>query len=257
MLVPFGRGRKVGVVLEVDGEPQVAPERIKPLAHVFRDEPALESDVIELLRFSAEYYHYPSWPGGDGRSFRSSCGERGCRRFPTFALYRLTAAGHAFELSSLPQRAALRRRLLTALHEAPSLDLPSARVLSPAAPRALAELERMGLIERFHSAGPESTQHTAQLAHPASGPALTPDQAHSVRAILDGLDRFAPFLLRGVTGSGKTEVYFAVVAEVLARGRQALILVPEINLTPQLIERFRARFPDVVLAASAQQPGRR
>ena len=87
------------------------------------------------------------------------------------------------------------------------------------------------------------------MTNPAPGPALTPDQARGVRAILERLGHFAPFLLRGVTGSGKTEVYFAVVAEVLARGRQALILVPEINLTPQLIGRFRARFPDVALAA--------
>ncbi len=59
VLVPFGRGRKVGMVLEVEAQPQVALERIKPLAHVFRDEPALDRDVIELLRFSADYYHYP------------------------------------------------------------------------------------------------------------------------------------------------------------------------------------------------------
>jgi primosomal protein N' (replication factor Y) (superfamily II helicase) len=248
VLVPFGRGCKVGVVLEVDAEPQVALGRIKSLAHVFRDEPALESDVIELLRFSAEYYHYPVGQVVMGQ-FPQFLRRARLPKAPDVRVYRLSAAGHTFELSSLPQRAALRRRLLMALRDAPTLDLASARALSPAAPRALAELERIGLIERVDGTDPEPAHRCAQAINPPSGPALTPDQAHSVRAILDGLDRFAPFLLRGVTGSGKTEVYFAVVAEVLARRRQALILVPEINLTPQLIERFRARFPDVARAA--------
>jgi primosomal protein N' (replication factor Y) len=248
VLAPFGRGRKVGVVLEVDVQPQVALERIKPLAHVFRDEPVLESDVIELLRFSAEYYHYPVGQvvmGALPQLLRRA-------RLPQASgvrAYRLTAAGHAFDVSRLPQRAVVRRRLLAALREAQSLDLPSLRALAPAAARALPELERMGLVERVHTAGLQSTQRPAPLPGPALGPALTPEQAQCVRAILDTLGRFAPFLLRGVTGSGKTEVYFAVVAEVLARGRQALMLVPEINLTPQLIGRFRARFPDVALAA--------
>ena len=160
VLVPFGRGRKVGVVLEVDAQPQVALERIKPLVHVFRDEPALESDVIELLRFSADYYHYPVGQvvmGALPQLLRRA-------RLPQDAsvrAYRLTAAGRAFDLSQLPQRAVVRRRLLAALAEAESLDLPALRALAPAAPRALSELERTGLVERVHTAGPDSAHRPA------------------------------------------------------------------------------------------------
>ena len=132
-------------------------------------------------------------PGGDGRVSAAACDARGCRRRPTFVSIGSRAAGHAFELSSLPQRAVLRRRLLTALREAPSLDLPSARALSPAAPRALAELERMGLIERVHGAdagagapfraGDQSTFRPCAHAGPGAQCARHPGWARSLRSL--------------------------------------------------------------------------
>jgi primosomal protein N' (replication factor Y) (superfamily II helicase) len=75
-----------------------------------------------------------------------------------------------------------------------------------------------------------------------SGPALSPEQAAAVRAIDAAAEKFAPFLLYGITGSGKTEVYLHATAHALHRGRRALVLVPEIGLTPQLVARFRDRF---------------
>jgi primosomal protein N' (replication factor Y) len=247
VLVPFGRGRKVGVVAQIDVEPQVARERIKPVAHVFRDEPALDADVMELLFFGSEYYHHPVGQVVLGALPQLLRQARPAQTVVTRA-YRLTPAGRALEPSLLPQRAAVRRRLLAALREAAALDLAALRKLSPAASRALPELERQGLIERVDSPGGDPMRPLLAQANPAAAPALTAEQARCVRAVVDGLDRFAPFLLRGVTGSGKTEVYFSIVAEVLVRRRQALILVPEINLTPQLIGRFRTRFPQVPLA---------
>ena len=72
---------------------------------------------------------------------------------------------------------------------------------------------------------------------------LNPAQQHAVDAILERYDRFSPFLLDGVTGSGKTEVYLTLIEHALSRQQQALVLVPEIGLTPQLVDRFRQRFP--------------
>lgn len=78
-----------------------------------------------------------------------------------------------------------------------------------------------------------------------SGPLpLNPEQSQAVHAVAASWNRFAPFLLYGVTGSGKTEVYLHLMAKALAEGQQALILVPEINLTPQLEARVKQRFPE-------------
>jgi primosomal protein N' (replication factor Y) len=242
VVVPFGRGRRVGVVLETDVDPQIPAERIKAITCVFQGEPALDSDVLELVRFAAGYYHYPIGQVVLGALPRLLRRARTSRAFG-FRGYRLTALGRAFDASSLPSRAAVRRKVLAALREAPSLDLATLQALSPAAARTLRVLERQGLVERLESVRVEPP--LACAAPVESAPPLTPEQQGSARVLLEALDRFEPVLLRGVTGSGKTEVYFAVIAEVLARGRQALVLVPEINLTPQLIARFQARFPGV------------
>ncbi|GAB4460719.1 MAG: primosomal protein N' [Elainellaceae cyanobacterium] len=82
-------------------------------------------------------------------------------------------------------------------------------------------------------------------AEPHRSKELTPDQATALAAIT-ALQQFQPVLLHGVTGSGKTEVYARAIAPVLARGQSALVLVPEIGLTPQLTDRFRARFGEAV-----------
>ena len=83
----------------------------------------------------------------------------------------------------------------------------------------------------------------------APGPALTGEQLIAVDTLRSADAGFAPWLLHGVTGSGKTEVYLQLVADTLARGKQALLLVPEINLTPQLEALVRMRFPDTPLVA--------
>jgi primosomal protein N' (replication factor Y) len=115
----------------------------------------------------------------------------------------------------------------------------------PGAQVAARELAKVGIVEVYEREMNLEAVATGADMHVTAPPVLTEEQAHAVAAITATYD-FKPFLLHGVTGSGKTEVYLRVIAEALAAGKTALVLVPEISLTPQLAARFRARFGDRV-----------
>ncbi len=166
--VPFGRGEKLGVIVDVVGESDWPLDQLKQAVEILRDMPPLPADFFRLCEFASTYYQ---------------------------------AAYGEVVLQALP--VGLKR-----------LDPPD---------------RRSGRATRK----PEAIQP----------PALTDEQATALAAI-DPAAGFSVHLLHGVTGSGKTEVYLRLVEQALAAGRQALLLVPEINLTPQLEGRVRARFPE-------------
>ncbi|HKA41874.1 MAG TPA: primosomal protein N' [Burkholderiales bacterium] len=239
VLVPFGNKTAIGLIIDFARGSALPPDRIKRVLKVLRDEPALGARDLELLRFASDYYHHPLGTvvmGALPARLRRSSGGAPARLSGEYAL---TELGSADDQAAVPARAAVKRLLIERLKAGP-LDYASIESLSPRAPRVLAQLIETGWVRQT-----DATRFKSSAVVPVSPPPLTTEQADAVTRIRESLGTFRAQLLLGVPGSGKTEVYLHAVAAVLAQGRQALILVPEISLTPQLEALVSARFPGI------------
>lgn len=218
----------------------LSPERIKPILQVLRDIPPLSDELLVLLRFCSDYYHYPL-----GVTVLSALPVR-LRTSQLVTLkeamqYRLSVSGRALDLSLLSKRKVVQHRILAAL-KLDSLTAAQVRALSPSAASALKALSQAGWVETCAVPAVSST-FTFNNTH-----TLTLEQQQAVDAITKA-SCFGCFLLHGITGSGKTEIYVHLMNRILQQGGQVLLLVPEINLTPQLENYFRSRLPDVELVS--------
>ena len=262
VIVPFGKRQMAGVVMECVVTTDVPPERIKPVTQVLHDSAPLSAGLLALLRFCSDYYRYPI-----GQTVLSALparlrSDKPVTSKPTLS-YRLTASGTALDLEDFPKRKVVQRRILAKLAEQPC-NLAQLKALSATAGAQLKGLISEGWVESFsgihipsirpsgYSGRTENSteKHAFENAH-----TLTGEQQQAVDAITHA-SGYACYLLHGITGSGKTEVYVHLMHDVLQpdpeqnkRGGQALLLVPEINLTPQLENYFRSRFPDVNLVS--------
>ncbi len=248
VLVPFGKKIAVGVIIELARTTSLPPQRVRSVLSILRDVPPLPADVLALLKFCSDYYHHPL-----GEVVMNALPARLRRRQPvkieSASRYRLTAAGCAVEPATLPRRATIKRELLRLLRTTDeSVGVAALHAVAPRAPAALKTMVELGWIERVAAT---RVAPPAPIAAPqfAQGPALTDEQRTAVDSVRGAGDGFTPWLLLGVTGSGKSEIYMQLIALGLARGQQVLLLVPEINLTPQLESLVRARFPDTTLVA--------
>lgn len=232
VLVPFGTRQQVGIVMEVVADSGVAPDKLKPLIRVLTDTPPLSPELLTLLRFCSEYYHHPI---GQAMMTALPARLRSTEAMPVAAIaaYRLAPGITTARIEEIPKRKTVQHRLLAALADGPR-SLAELKQLSPSAPAQLGLLESAGLIE---PCVPERETPRLVDAH-----ALSAEQQQAVDAVAQCAG-FGCFLLHGITGSGKTEVYVHLMQQVLQRGGQVLLLVPEINLTPQLEQYFRSRFP--------------
>lgn len=239
--VSFGRMRPIAVVVAVVSSSECPPEKLKPIDAVLDPEPLLQQKDLDFLRWVAAYYHHP--PGeviASALPLRLRKAETALS--PGAPGWCLTAVGLA-QLGTPPTRAPRQAEVLAWLGARPGGEAGSAelREALPGSAAAIRALQAKGWIEPRLLAAVEDP-----LTLRPGALQLNEDQASALASLTADLDGFSVSLLDGVTGSGKTEVYLQLAAEVLAAGKSVLVLVPEISLTPQLLRRFRERLGETV-----------
>ncbi len=240
VLVPFGRVKLVGIIDAVVADSSVESARLKHAIHLLDEKPLLNSELMQLCHWTSQYYHHPL-----GEVYATALPARLRQDRPAAitgpVAWCLTELGRS---TDVPARAFRQVAMMTALRQAvdglteAQLDTHSGNWKV-----TMRSLEAKGWVECRALA----IDRAVEVRLLEQGLALNDAQQQAVSKIMAGLDRFGVFLLHGVTGSGKTEVYLQTMTTVLQQGRQVLILVPEIGLTPQLMQRFKQRF-DVPMA---------
>ena len=241
VLVPFGRKQVTGIVMELAESSELASERIKSVTQVLDDVPPLPAELLTLLRFCSDYYHHPL-----GMTVMSALPARLRAQEPVTIKqelsFTLTAQGRSLDPAFIPKRRVIQHRILQALQNA-ALTGIQIRALSPGAPANLKIMIEQGWVESCAIPAAAPVKHSFNNIH-----LPTAAQQQAIDAVTQ-TQGYRCFLLHGITGSGKTEVYVHLMHQALQRGEQVLLLVPEINLTPQLENYFRSRFPDAELAS--------
>jgi primosomal protein N' (replication factor Y) len=233
--VPFGRRRVVGVVVERREHTDVPAAKLRSALSAIDNEATFEPTLLQLLTWAADYYRHPI---GEVLAAALPAGlRRGVTLRETLIYWQLTDAGRE-AIADIPARAVRMRKVMEYLHVAGAVSQDTlSEEIEDGVPTAR-KLEARGHVESFVRATDALPAATATRPKPV----LNADQQAAVERIRAALGSFTSLLLYGITGSGKTEVYLQAIEAVIAREQQALVLVPEIALTPQLVARFRHRF---------------
>ncbi len=248
--VPFGSREVTGVLVEVAGESELGDEVLKPALELLDPAPLIPAPLFDLCRWASDYYHHPAgevFPAAFPVNLRKgraplATGEPG---------WRLSTRG-----LGLPEGALARSpRQAAAVHMLQETRAVSGESMREAgiSRAVLKVLADKGLVD------PCTIDQPPQSPDCREGLKLNDDQAAAIEAIVSGNGEFGCHLLEGVTGSGKTEVYLQAIARCLEAGQQALVLIPEIGLTPQTLARFHQRFEAriEVLVKAGQGLGRK
>ena len=227
--VPLGGGRAVAIVI---GHPEKSDFELRRIDRLIDEQPLLSPDMVELGLWISDYYHHPlgsvfetllPTAALQGRVARTEPEQQWCLvDAANPPQLRANAKRQQHALQMLREHGAIRESALSELGVARS---------------ALDAFEQKNIVKRRDVVVPRVV--TSGTVVP------TDEQRIAIDAVRDALNEFRTFLLDGITGSGKTEVYLQVIETVVRQGRQALVLVPEIALTPQMTSRFRERFSHI------------
>ena len=231
--VPFGRRVAVGFIIALAEGSELPPGRLRQALAILDDDPLLDAATLELLQWAAAYYQ---WPLGEvcAAAIPAALRKGSPAEEAQHCVWVATPAGKATDAEELSKKAPLQARFLAALVAGDGLTDSELRALHANWRKLVATLADKGWAEAVAAKADDKSSGNTE-----EPPELTAGQQLAVAGIPD--TGFHACLLEGVTGSGKTEVYLQLIATQIKAGRQSLVLVPEIGLTPQLVDRFRRR----------------
>lgn len=244
--VPFGKTVHVGVLIEIATESEVKLDKLKPILRVLDYPPLLAKIDLDLLHWVSRYYHHPL---GEVMNLAFPKLLRSPALSTDYAEphYQLTEVGFNLELSSL-KRSRKQHAVIAFLQQhRHAVNVATLTCQTQATPALIKQLCAKEWLARVAPVEAQPLLSPQLLKSPILS--ANAEQQAAITAVSEQLGKFSVFLLEGVTGSGKTEVYMQIIQQALTQGLQVLVLVPEISLTPQLEQRFRQRF-NVAIAVS-------
>jgi primosomal protein N' (replication factor Y) (superfamily II helicase) len=247
--VPFGRRELIGILIEVVTDTEIDPKKLKAAIAILDEQSLISPAIIQLCSWGAGYYHHP--PGEVfSTAFPADLRKGKPHRELGAAGWQLNTRGKGLPGSAL-QRSPKQALALSLLQESPQLSAKALQDAGASSSILRALLDR-GLVEKCLI----KSSPSRAVNRPGLEP--NPEQARAIEAIGPALGEFSCHLVEGVTGSGKTEVYLQLIALCLQQDRQALVLIPEIGLTPQTLTRFQDRFEaNIVSLHSGMADGER